>query len=480
METFLHSLFAMSFSKWWRSPVLPVVLTLAVTGAAAAATPAQGPRLEVRADRSTRHGERPGAGAAGCPHSRAGDLAGRTGASSSSPRAPTPRRRRASGSRIPARASRSAPPGRHRGPRRRRHPSGVRAAQLRTSRGGLIVFQNLVFAQRRRRLRPMLSPGVTVDAARPASSAAASRATPAAGTDGGGVKTLGSAAISRSARFTGNSSPLAGGAMMIHAQRRGARRHFLDNRVNLPGSDPSSQVARSACSTARARLGHPLPRQPGGLCGRRRSSPLVPGPPLPRRRIPRCLSPARRSRANPVAPQPCCPPPGPPTGGAVHVEAQTALDVEDRSFADNHAQFGGALDGFRALVGVAGSTLRGNSGSLTGATRPSAGRSVRSPRSRRQLDLGRTEPPRRGDRHGIAPEGPATTGGGPAANAGGCVYAPVTCSSLRPRRLPPTAPWTLTGRRSRSPAPSSPPATSRTGAAPEAGRAGPSAARSSR
>jgi hypothetical protein len=65
---------------------------------------------------------------------------------------------------------------------------------------------------------------------------------------------------------------------------------------------------------------------------------------------------------NGIAPQLCCPPPGDPTGGAIHVEDQTTLTVTGSWFTGNTAQFGGALSSYRALIGVTGSVFQGNGG----------------------------------------------------------------------------------------------------------------------
>lgn len=64
--------------------------------------------------------------------------------------------------------------------------------------------------------------------------------------------------------------------------------------------------------------------------------------------------------ANRAAPDPCCAPPSPTSGGAVHVEDQSTLRVFGSQFLDNAADDGGALDSYRAVIEVSGSLFLGN------------------------------------------------------------------------------------------------------------------------
>jgi len=61
-------------------------------------------------------------------------------------------------------------------------------------------------------------------------------------------------------------------------------------------------------------------------------------------------------------------PPGPTTGGAIHVEDQATLEVDSSVFSTNVAEFGGAIDVYRALADVRGSWFDRNHGPLPGPT----------------------------------------------------------------------------------------------------------------
>jgi hypothetical protein len=235
--------------------------------------------------------------------------------------------------------------------------------------GGVIVFENLIFRNGGGG-SPTTSPGVTVDAGvarfvgcRFEDNAGAS------GADGGGVKVRnGSAASFIGCSFARNSSPIAGGAMMIDVSDvevlGGA---FADNHVNVPGHDPSSHGGAISVIDGTLHVSDALfqGNQAGFVGGAIYAFGTWTAP----RSVPHTSVAITRStfQGNVIAPQPCCPPPGPRTGGAIHAEDQTTLDVKDSFFVDNQAQFGGALDIFRALVNVSGSTFQGNRGTLTGA-----------------------------------------------------------------------------------------------------------------
>jgi len=123
-------------------------------------------------------------------------------------------------------------------------------------------------------------------------------------------------------------------------------------------------------------------------------------------------------QANAIAPQPCCPPPGPPTGGAIHVENQALLSVTGSRFVDNQAQFGGAIDGLGAVVDVAGSTFQGNGGAVTGSSEAVGGAicvlAGGAPAG------GGSSPPAGLTVSGSLLQG-SHAGSGPVGNAGGCV-----------------------------------------------------------
>ncbi len=301
--------------------------------------------------------------------------------------------------------------------------------------GRLIVFENLTFRNGGGG-SAVTSPGVTVDAGEARFVGCGFQGNAgAAGADGGGVKVRnGSAAVFIGSTFTGNSSPIAGGAMMVNAsgvEVLGAA--FVGNRVNLPGADPSSHggainVIDGALLVADALFQGNQAGWVGGAIfalGTRAAAPAS-------------VSILRSTfQANLIAPQPCCPPPAVPTGGAIHVEDHVVLNVQGSSFVDNAAQFGGAIDTFRAPVTVAGSTFQGNGGSVTDAFEAVGGAIC-------ALTNGSTP--------GEAPPRPVSVtvtgslftgihgsgGGGPVANAGGCILAQGDQVDLYGEGVPPS------------------------------------------
>jgi predicted outer membrane repeat protein len=236
------------------------------------------------------------------------------------------------------------------------------------SRGGLVAFENLTFRHGGGG-SATLSPGVTVDAgeARFVGCRFEDNAGDP-GVAGGAVKVRnGSDARFLGCSFTGNSSPISGGALLIHASSvEVSGGSFVGNRVNLPGQDPSSNggaisVVDGALQVSNALFQGNQAGWVGGAIyaiGTWTATPETPHT---------SVSIARSTfLANASAPQPCCPPPSDPAGGAIHVEDQATLDVQGSRFVDNQAQFGGALDSYRALIHVAGSVFQGNRGSVAG------------------------------------------------------------------------------------------------------------------
>ena len=240
------------------------------------------------------------------------------------------------------------------------------------ARNGLIAFENLIFRNGFGG-SSTVSPGVTVDGgtARFVGCSFANNVG-AAGADGGGVKVRnGSTATFIVCTFGGNSSPIAGGAMMVNdssVEVQGGS--FVANRVNLAGSDPSSHGGAISVIDGTVLVSDALfqGNQAGFVggaiiaFGTFGATPAMPSTPASYVSVTRCTF-----QANAVVPQPGAAPPGDPAGGAIHVEDQTTLDVADSYFVDNQAQFGGALDSYRALINVSGSVFQGNGGDVTGA-----------------------------------------------------------------------------------------------------------------
>ncbi|HEY0397511.1 MAG TPA: hypothetical protein VGF00_03950, partial [Acidimicrobiia bacterium] len=65
-------------------------------------------------------------------------------------------------------------------------------------------------------------------------------------------------------------------------------------------------------------------------------------------------------RGNQAQADPCCAIDGPTTGGALHAEDLTTMRVHQSLFLLNRADFGGAVDDYRAVVEIDGSVFRGN------------------------------------------------------------------------------------------------------------------------
>ena len=63
---------------------------------------------------------------------------------------------------------------------------------------------------------------------------------------------------------------------------------------------------------------------------------------------------------NVAAPDPCCAVNGPPGGGAIHAEDQTDVLIRGSRFDENVSNWGGAIQGYRALIVIEGSVFRGN------------------------------------------------------------------------------------------------------------------------
>jgi hypothetical protein len=294
------------------------------------------------------------------------------------------------------------------------------------SRGGLVVFENLRFDNGGGG-SPATSPGVTVDGAEARFVGCSFvNNVGGVGVDGGAVKVRnGSSASFIGCGFSGNSSPVAGGAMVIDVSSvtvlGGA---FLGNRVNLPGSAPSSlggaiDVLDSTLQVSDTLFQGNQAGWVGGAIyaiGTWNSTPATPQT---------TVSITRSTfQANTIAPQPCCPPPGDPTGGAIHVEDQTTLNVVGSSFTGNEAQFGGALDSYRALINVAGSTFQGNGGSITGSDLAVGGAICAISNDQVDSTTANGQNPRPA---GVTVASSllqgSQAGGGPLDNAGGCILA---------------------------------------------------------
>ncbi len=234
--------------------------------------------------------------------------------------------------------------------------------------GGLVIFQGLTFRNGAGG-SSTTSPGVTIDTA-------AARFVGCnfdgngggTGAAGGGAVLVrgGSTATFIGCNFTDNSCAIQGGAMMVQAssvQVLGGS--FVANHVNLADGIPSSHGGAVSVLDGTFLVSDALfqGNQAGWVGGAIyafgdfTATPATPSS---------YLSVTRSTfQSNAIAPQPCCAPPGPATGGAIHVEDQTTLDVQGSWFTGNQAQDGGALSSYRAQIDVTGSVFQGNGGSLT-------------------------------------------------------------------------------------------------------------------
>jgi predicted outer membrane repeat protein len=292
------------------------------------------------------------------------------------------------------------------------------------SHGGLVVFQDLTFRNGGGG-SPETSPGVTVDAgeARFVGCAFAGNLG-GAGADGGGVKVRnGSDASFIGCTFTGNASPIAGGAMMVDLSTvevlGGA---FVANLVNLPGSDPTAHGGAIAVIDGTLYVSDALFQgNQAGLVG---GAIYGFGDWTATPATPHTYVAVTRStfQANLAAPPACCPAAGDPTGGAIHVEDQTTLDVSGSWFVANQAQFGGALDSYRALINVAGSTFQANRGALADAQLAVGGAICALSNDAVDASTAGGKNPRPA---GVTVAGSLLqglpAGGGPVGNAGGCL-----------------------------------------------------------
>jgi hypothetical protein len=182
-------------------------------------------------------------------------------------------------------------------------------------------------------------------------------------TTGGGAVRLyaNSSAVFVRSNFRNNSSGNRGGAIeVIFSSLTVQGGAFTDNRTNLPGHLPASPggaiyALDSGVLVSDARFERNETGWTGGAIYAfgHWTDPVT---------TPKTLVTVIRSTflANRAAPDPCCAPRSPTSGGAVHVEDQSTLQVFASQFFDNAADQGGALDSYRAAIEVNGSIFLGN------------------------------------------------------------------------------------------------------------------------
>ncbi|HEX3556501.1 MAG TPA: right-handed parallel beta-helix repeat-containing protein [Thermoanaerobaculia bacterium] len=179
----------------------------------------------------------------------------------------------------------------------------------------------------------------------------------ATSTAGGAVGVLeSSSATFVNCSFRDNSSALSGGAIVERsADVTILGGEFLRNRVNLPGHQPNSAGGAINLLDGTLRIsGTRFQGNEAGFVGgaiyaigtwSKGSDVQVTGSTF---------------QANQAVADPCCAGPDPTTGGAIHAEDLTNLQIQQSLFLVNRADLSGAIDDYRAVVEIDGSVLRGN------------------------------------------------------------------------------------------------------------------------
>lgn len=235
------------------------------------------------------------------------------------------------------------------------------------NRGKLVTFEGITF-RNGASLSEGDAGGVTLSAAEALFVGCVFENNKATGkTSGGGaVRVLdGSEATFAGTVFRNNSSLNRGGAIEAIVSTvviQGGQ--LTDNRVNLPGHKAASTgggiyLIDSTLRVSGARFqGNQAGWAGGAIMGFGRWADPV--------STPRTLVQVSRSTFSGNSAGGGVPAPGPTSGGAIHVEDQATLEVDSSVFTANVAEFGGAIDSYRAVAEVRGSWFQGNRAPLTG------------------------------------------------------------------------------------------------------------------
>jgi len=182
---------------------------------------------------------------------------------------------------------------------------------------------------------------------------------------GGAVQVLGGG-IARfvSSRFEGNTAVQFGAAVYVieGSQARVVWSEFTGNRTDLPGQGPGPAGAAIYVFDAAAYVTGS--RFEGNRSGWLGGALYALGSFKSPSSVPSALLEVENSTFvdNRALPNPCCTVPGPPTGGAIHVEDQATVRVRDSRFLENETNWGGAIGSYRAIIDVRDSVFRGNRG----------------------------------------------------------------------------------------------------------------------
>ncbi|HEX5718606.1 MAG TPA: right-handed parallel beta-helix repeat-containing protein [Thermoanaerobaculia bacterium] len=234
-------------------------------------------------------------------------------------------------------------------------------------RGKLVIFEGITF-RNGASLTEGYAGGVTLSAAEARFVGCVFENNTATGrTSGGGaVRVLeGSEATFAGTAFRNNSSLNRGGAIeAIVSTVTIQGGELTGNRVNLPGHKASSAGGGIYLldSTLRVSGARFQGNQAGWVGGAIYGFGLWADPVT----TPKTLVQVSRSTFSSNSAGGTIPSPTPTTGGAIHVEDQSTLEVDSSVFTANVAEFGGAIDNHRAVTDVRGSWFQGNRAPLTG------------------------------------------------------------------------------------------------------------------
>jgi hypothetical protein len=288
------------------------------------------------------------------------------------------------------------------------------------NRGKLVTFEGITF-RNGASLTEGYAGGVTLSAAEARFVGCAFESNSATGrTSGGGaVRVLeGSDASFLGTVFRSNSSLNRGGAIeaiVSTVTLQGGE--LTDNRVNLPGHKAASAgggiyALDSTLRVSGARFqGNQAGWVGGAIYGYGRwADPVT---------TPRTLVQVSRSTFTSNSAAGSVPAPSQTTGGAIHVEDQASLEVDSSVFTGNVAEFGGAIDVYRALAEVRGSWFQGNRTPLPGTVTGAGGAIFVSSVDFADSSTGGGAINRRSARLVVADT--LFQGGGTVAHTGGCV-----------------------------------------------------------
>ena len=249
----------------------------------------------------------------------------------------------------------------------------------RRERGKLVTFEGITF-RGGHSLAEGYSGGVTLSAAEARFVRCGFLGNHATGrtTGGGAVRVMnGSDATFESCSFRDNSSLRRGGAMSVLASTVSIQGgEMVGNRVNLPGHDAHS--AGGAIYVLNSTLQVTGVRFQGNEAGFVGGAIYAYGAWTEPVTTPRTRVLVTRSTfdGNRAASDPCCAAPAPTTGGAIHGEDQTTVEIYSSYFTGNSAEFGGAIDSYRGITVIQGSQFQRNQAPLSAPTGTAAGGAI--------------------------------------------------------------------------------------------------------